>query len=80
MKNKIINLLSLSIPKYVSDISRATGLRPSSVRRTLKAMIGEGVVTRCYTYGAPFKYYINGNCRFSTLRLLGYNVRLVATT
>jgi DNA-binding transcriptional ArsR family regulator len=79
MKHKIINHLSLHIPKYVSDISRAAGLRPSSVRRALKAMIAEGVVVRFRScWGGPYQYLLDGNCRFSTLQLRGYNVKLAS--
>jgi predicted transcriptional regulator len=80
MKHKIINLLSLYIPQTVRSLAWQIGAHYSTIRRALNGMIAEGVVVRFQSFpGTPYKYCLNGNCRFSTLELYGYHVKLAAT-
>jgi len=79
MKHKIINLLSLYIPQTVRSLAWQIGAHYSTIRRALNGMIAEGVVVRFRScWGGPYQYLLDGNCRFSTLQLHGYNIKLAA--
>ena len=71
MKHRLINLLAIDIPYTATDLAFTLGVWPASVRRALKSMMGEGVVERKLSPGA-YDYYLNGECRMSTLIHCGY--------